>query len=1262
MGGGTAAEGLLLVNSDGAATGIVITSAGSGYTSADDGRAVTLPSPGADGTAATAKMYLSNYPKVTITSDTTAAHTPASPYVITGPTDPKNPQSSNPSTGYIVTGIGFTFPGVGYQPGDTFTFGFSPPAAGGTMPTAAALPALGTKYSANQLPVLAPVADLAAATQIQGGANAFNWQISSGYGPGRVASITNLVGGSGYSSVPDVQFSLPRTGGKRASGHAVVAGGAVTSIVIDDPGYGYDPSQQATVTIAAPGGAGTPATATVVLGDVQIISPQAALHTVYATYAARPDLLAAMFNDPLYQDVALPKLNAPFYSPLRWGDFTNPFATNGMKVPQQAIATFSIESMNRSNTFKPDGTYVPGTDPTWTPTRTALDSKYQSDANLGVPNTLGGTFAGLSSLSYAQFVDFLNSAATIIASNAGPKPDGSKMLPQDVTFQVYDAAFLPLEWITQANPNRWASVNAAPVFVSQAGGTVVEHTPQATPIYAAHASDVGTTWAERTVTYGLKPGVGDAADLVIDPRSGEVRLRAPANYEVKRAYTFVVVASDGGSPALVAERAVTIDVGDVAEAPTAPVISAPARLAVLEHGATPLAFPAGVFSDADSPARKPMTVTLGVPSGRLVASSVAGVTVAGTATRRTLNGRLDAINAYLAAGRVSYVPEAGAADARTLSIVIRESYGSSTRRATAESVLDIVPVDDAPGVQSPARFRVLEDAPGNLVWPAGITPFSDDDSAVLTVVLSVDRGVIESAGGEGVTVGGSDTARTFRGSPADLNRLFQRAGGIVYTPATDDTAAVTLTTTVGDGVSQTVASSHILIVPLNDAPTQRSSGLVLGATAGRPLRIGVDQLVAATASRDVDSPRVSFLVAGTTSGRLERLTGGRWAAVPATGPVAARLIDGRVPVRWVAPAGAVGTTPAFTVQAWDGRSASTTISQISVSIAATDDTAFAYFIDDTSQVSHVPTGYGVIGEFSEAERATAVASGRIVGESVAMFNQQHDNTVGYSLWPLISDLFTSRDVVQPGDRMALAQQILARVLVNPGLSATSEFPSPDEGTPASPGAAYVIWAQDFEFTPGVVPTTDVYAGVTAVLWAGRTYLGDSFKIMPVPSSSLFKTLGDITGNGKGDYVADEIINGTANAPYLDSLGLVGLPENPQSGSNGEWNFLSLLYANGLIDGFFGQNYNATQVGIVTADTLPFHDASLPYAIQSAHDNPSQVASGGPWSTVYNGGVPFHATVYWAGDVDPTWGQPPKKPVLRPTQAALPTTAFAAYGR
>ncbi len=1266
-GGGTAAQGILLVNSDGAVTGVVVTSPGAGYAAADDGLPFTLPTP-EGGTAATAKAYLSHYPSVTITASAqTGPHTPAHPYVITGPTDPKHPTDSDPSTGYIVTGIGFTYPGVGYAPDTNFSFAFSPPAnvTGSKPAVAQALPALASKYSAASLPALGQIANLPTDT-IHGGANAYNWQISNGFGPGQVADITNLVGGSGYvaATPPAVTFSPPPAGGRQATGHAVVTGGAVTSIMIDDPGYGYGASQSVTVTIAPPTATGTQATARVVLGDVQIMST-AALQTVYAHYAARPDLLAAMFNDPLYQDVPLPKLSEEFYWPLGWGDFTNPDSTDGTKVPQNAIATFSIESLNRSNTFDAEGNYVPGTTPGWTATRTALDSKYQSEANLRVPNTLGGTFSGLSSLTYAQFVDFLNSAATIIADNGPKQPDGSPVMsPQDVTFQVYDAAFLPLEWISQANPNRWAAENAAPVFVSATRGSVVENTSTSTPIYVANASDVGTTWEERTVTYDLKPGVGDAAAVSIDRRSGAVRLLTPANYEAKRSYRFVVTATDGGAPALVSEHSVTISVEDVFEPPAAPTITVPAAFDVVEDTRTPLVFLEPPLADADTSPTKRVSVTLAVQEGSLVAARGPGVTVGGTARARTLRGSLAAINAYLTSARqpLAYRPAAEATQDQTLSIRVRESSRGVRLVSTAESTLRISAVNDAPRVRAPATFRVMEGAVGRLTWPLALTPVEDVDSDTITLTLAVSAGVLDAAEAAGVTVGGTATALTLSGSPADLNALLRRPDGISYTPPLGNGALQMLTLAADDGILRAETTSRIVVRAVNDAPLVEENGLVLGAVEGRAFRIDATMLRDATGARDADSGRLSFQIDTVTSGTVQRRRGGRWVTVSEGSPLASRLVTNRRPLRWIAPADALGTTAAFTVRAWDGRLASATVSQVSVSIAATADTSFAYFIGETSQVPNVPAGYGVIGEFDAAGRAAVAATGRIVGESVALKNQEKNNPVGYSLWPLISDLFASRDTIQPGDRMALAEQILTNVLVNPGLSATSEFPSPHEGTPANPGDGYVIWAQDFEFTPGVVSTMDVYAGVTAVLWAGRTYLGESFKIMPVPSSSLFKTLGDITGKGMGDYVADAIINGTETTPYLASLGLRGLPPNAQEGSNGQWNFLSLLYANGLIDGFFGQNYNATQVGIVTSDTLPFHDTSLPYAIQSAHDDPSQVATGGPWHTVYNGAIPFHATVYWAGDVDPAWGQPPKKPVLLPTQAPLPARVFAAYGR
>ncbi len=314
------------------------------------------------------------------------------------------------------------------------------------------------------------------------------------------------------------------------------------------------------------------------------------------------------------------------------------------------------------------------------------------------------------------------------------------------------------------------------------------------------------------------------------------------------------------------------------------------------------------------------------------------------------------------------------------------------------------------------------------------------------------------------------------------------------------------------------------------------------------------------------------------------------------------------------------------------------------------DNLLVYFLDDTTQTTNTPTGYGVIGEFSAAERKTLTDAGRVVGESVAFWN--NDSAEGYNLWPFIEHLFTSSDPVAEGDKVMLAKEILSSVMQYPGFGPNDEFPCPDEGAPTSAGG-YVFWAQDFEFAPGNAPTDEVYAGVLAVMWAGKQILGDSMKIYPVPASSIFKTLGSDT---MGAYNSGNIISGDGTTPYLTSLGLMNLPTtNPAPGWDGEWNFLSLAYANGLIDGFFGQQYNSNYTGEVTPDTRPFYSADLPYALMSAYADPPQVATGGPWDSHYDGDIPFHAGVWWNAAVDPNWGQPAStNQKLKPTQAPLPT--------
>lgn len=82
--------------------------------------------------------------------------------------------------------------------------------------------------------------------------------------PQGVASIAVAAGGSGYTTLPTV--AVVSSLGQGFTGHAVLTSGAVTSIVVDTPGYGYQSGDTATLT----GGDGSGATA----GAVTLGVPQ----------------------------------------------------------------------------------------------------------------------------------------------------------------------------------------------------------------------------------------------------------------------------------------------------------------------------------------------------------------------------------------------------------------------------------------------------------------------------------------------------------------------------------------------------------------------------------------------------------------------------------------------------------------------------------------------------------------------------------------------------------------------------------------------------------------------------------------------------------------------------------------------------------------------------------------------------------------------------------------------------------------------------
>ena len=198
------------------------------------------------------------------------------------------------------------------------------------------------------------------------------------------------------------------------------------------------------------------------------------------------------------------------------------------------------------------------------------------------------------------------------------------------------------------------------------------------------------------ITYSLVPALGDDADLVtIDPTSGQVRLKAPANFETKNAYFFRVMATDAGTPVRSATLDVRVNVLDAAEARTPPRIAAPSGFFFTEDTPGLLPFPGTPFSDADSPAATIMTVTLRIADGSILAASGGGVVVGGVGTARTFTGTLANLNAFFSSdpSRISYAPAANATGPRTLVVTIAEGPVTLRLSSTANVPVTIAAVN-----------------------------------------------------------------------------------------------------------------------------------------------------------------------------------------------------------------------------------------------------------------------------------------------------------------------------------------------------------------------------------------------------------------------------------------------------------------------------------------------------------------------------------------------------------------------------------------
>ncbi len=86
-----------------------------------------------------------------------------------------------------------------------------------------------------------------------------------------IGGVTLVTKGSGYNTAPTCTLGAPGAGGVQATCIAVVSGGAVNSIVIDEPGSNYSSVTAATCTLGPPAAGGVQATCTAILATLNTV-------------------------------------------------------------------------------------------------------------------------------------------------------------------------------------------------------------------------------------------------------------------------------------------------------------------------------------------------------------------------------------------------------------------------------------------------------------------------------------------------------------------------------------------------------------------------------------------------------------------------------------------------------------------------------------------------------------------------------------------------------------------------------------------------------------------------------------------------------------------------------------------------------------------------------------------------------------------------------------------------------------------------------
>lgn len=287
----------------------------------------------------------------------------------------------------------------------------------------------------------------------------------------------------------------------------------------------------------------------------------------------------------------------------------------------------------------------------------------------------------------------------------------------------------------------------------------------------------------------------------------------------------------GSGGAQTDSQTVTLQVTAVNDAPS---ITAPPSIAVSEDVSSALTNIS--FADPDAGSNT-VTATFSVPSGTLSATSSGSVTVGGTSSALTLSGSLADLNAFIAAGQLSFQTAANATASVVLSVSINDGGNTGGGFALTDSTtltLAVTAVNDAPVNSLPAAQSVDQDA--TLVFSSGngnLISISDVDAGagILSVTLVASYGQLSLAGNTGLSFstgdGSNDSIMTFNGTLIDINNALN---GLSFSPTAGYNGAASLQISTSDlGLSGSGSAQvdtdtiQITVNPINPVITAISS-------------------------------------------------------------------------------------------------------------------------------------------------------------------------------------------------------------------------------------------------------------------------------------------------------------------------------------------------------------------------------------------------------------------------------------------------------